>query len=128
MRYISQNKRRLYPWVTDRLSISTRVKRRRTCFHITMPWSKSISLWLPNAPHRTTLSVCLNTFNPFSLFALYSKNLQATHTWKFLTLPKFFLRMPIRKKSKNVVLSPLRAFLGHPVQNDFYAFIKKIFL
>ena len=32
---------------------------------------------------------------PLWFFALYSKNLQATHTWKFLTFPNFWLRIPL---------------------------------
>ena len=37
-------------------------------------------------------------FEAISLFAIYSKNLQATHTWKFVTLTKMFLRMPHENK------------------------------
>ena len=49
-------------------------------------------------------------------FALYSKNLQATHTWKFLTFPIFFIAVaPMKKKkSKDLVLPPRRALLEHP--------------
>ena len=32
---------------------------------------------------------------PLLWFALYSKNLNATHVWKVLTHPNFLLRMPL---------------------------------
>ena len=51
-----------------------------------------------------------------SLSALYSKNLQATHTWKFLLYQTLFCGYPYEKKSKNLVIPPLRTLLGHPVQ------------
>ena len=40
----------------------------------------------------------------------------------------FFADTPMKKKIKNLVLPPLTALLGHPVQNNFFASIKKIFL
>ena len=48
-----------------------------------------------------------------SFFAIYSKNLQATH---------------MKDKLNNLVLPPLTALLGNPVQNNLFALIKKIFL
>ena len=45
---------------------------------------------------KVSLSVC--RFEAISFFAIYSKNLQATHTWKCATLPNIFLRMPQEKK------------------------------
>ena len=53
-------------------------------------------------------------------FALYSKNLKATYTRKFLTFPNFFVADTLmkKKKSKNVVLPPLRAlFSCSPVKS-----------
>ena len=47
---------------------------------------------------------------PPLLFAFYSKYLEAFHTWKFLTLQTFLLRILLwKKKIKNLVLTPLRA-------------------
>ena len=48
-------------------------------------------------------------------FCIYSKNLQATHTWNLVTLPNIFWRMPLWKKKSNLILSPLTAHLGQPV-------------
>ena len=68
--------------------------------------------------HFVSLPVSLS--EAISFFAIYSKNLQATHTWKFVSLLNIFLRMS-NDFLKNLVLPPLRALLGHPVQNkSFY--------
>ena len=70
--------------------------------------------------------------NSLWFFALYSNNLQATHTWKFLTFPDFLLRIrvniypvadaPLKKQFKNFVLSLLRALLGSPIKKYFLKF------
>ena len=63
--------------------------------------------------------VCL--YVSISFFAIYS-NLQATHTWKFLTFCNIFLRMPLGKiNKKHLVFTPCTA---HPVQNIFFALFK----
>ena len=47
-----------------------------------------------------------------SFFAIYSKRYQATHTWKFVTLPSIFLRMPLWKKDlNNLDLPPFTALI-----------------
>ena len=58
-----------------------------------------------------------------SFLAFAKKNLQATHTWKFVTLLNIFLRMPLGSFF-NLVLPPLIALLGHTVQNIFFALLK----
>jgi len=64
---------------------------------------------------------------PLRFFALYSKNLQTTHTCNFLTFGcgyymKFYLKFFPQKFS----FHPLTALLGHPVQKYyFFAYIKK---
>ena len=47
---------------------------------------------------------------PPLLLAFYLKCLEATHTWKFLTLQTFCCGCPFEKKSNILVLPPLRAF------------------
>ena len=47
-----------------------------------------------------------------SFFAIYSKNLQATHTSKFEILCNNFLRIPyVEKKLKNLVYEGVQHFL-----------------
>ena len=63
--------------------------------------------------------VCLSV--SISSFAIYSKNLQDTHSWKFVTLLKIVLQLPLWKKKS---FTPFTALLGHPVQkNIFFALI-----
>ena len=70
-----------------------------------------------NAALRTTrgspyvhMSVCPSV--SFSFFAIYSKNLQVTHTSKFVILCNIFLRMPLWKKNfKNLVYEGVQHFL-----------------
>ena len=45
------------------------------------------------------------TLLPPLLFAFYSKYLEATHTWKFLTLQTFLLRIPLWEKKRVYHLS-----------------------
>ena len=45
-------------------------------------------------------------YAPLWFFALYSKNHQATQTWKFLTFPNFLLRIPIWKKNPKILFYP----------------------
>ena len=65
-------------------------------------------------------SMFLIFFNPMERGALYipplevfcpsySKNLKATHNWKFLTYPNFCCGCPHEKKSRNLVLLPFRS-------------------
>jgi len=54
-----------------------------------------------------------------SLFAFNSKNLQATHTRKCVTLPNFFCGCPYEKRFKKLVLPLFIALLGKTVQNIF---------
>ena len=64
-----------------------------------------------------------------SFFAIDSKNLQATHTTKFVILCNNFLRIQIRKKEiKKFCVRGCTALFGHQVQKNFFALIKKIFL
>ena len=58
---------------------------------------------------RTTvgsMNVCLYVCMPQLTFLPFTKkNLQATHTWKFVTLLNIFLRMPLwRKKNKKKIV------------------------
>ena len=52
-----------------------------------------------------------------SIFALYSKKFQATHTWKFCDFNQHFIADAYikKKKSRILVLPPLTALFGHPV-------------
>ena len=84
---------------------------------------------------RGSLSVCLSVclyvclYVSFSFFAIYSKNLQATHTSKFVIICNIFLRMPLwKKKFQKFCVRGCTALFGHQVQNNFFALIKKIFL
>ena len=62
-----------------------------------------------------------------TVFALYSKNLHATHAWNFLTFPNFWLRIPIWIFFlEKFCLHSLTEIFRHPVQ--FFCFNKKIFL
>ena len=65
--------------------------------------------------------------SPCYVFALYSKNLKATDTWKFLTFYNFWLRMPLRifYFLKKIMLHLLTAFFRHKDNLDFFPFIKK---
>ena len=40
------------------------------------------------------------------IFAFYSKYLDATHTWKLLTLQTFFLQMSLKMKKNQIVWYP----------------------
>ena len=68
---------------------------------LSIGWGLNVStVFCCNAALRTTrgslyvcLSVCL--YVSFSFFAIYSKNLQATHTPKFVIICNIFLRMPL---------------------------------
>ena len=72
------------------------------------------------------LYVCM--YVSFSFFAIYSKNLQATHTSKFVIICNIFLRMPLRKKKfQKFCVRGCTALFGHQVQNNFFALIKKYF-
>ena len=55
-----------------------------------------------------------------SLFALNSKNLQATHTWKFVTLPNIFLQK--EKKITKFWFTPFHSTFGTPSAKYFYCF------
>ena len=71
--------------------------------------------------------VCMSV--DVSFFAIYSKNLQATHTSKFVIICNIFLRMPLwKKKFQKFSVRGCTALFGHQVQNNFFALIKKIFL
>ena len=86
------------------------------CLHVRM--SATVCLYV-------CMSVCMSM--GVSFFAIYSKNLQATHTSKFVILCNNFLRMPLWKNK----IQKLRVWfkiLGHPVQKFYFALIKKIFL
>ena len=51
---------------------------------------------LQNAALRTTLEVCMSVRpSLLAFFPIYSKNLEATHTSKFVTLCNIFMRMPL---------------------------------
>ena len=51
--------------------------------------------------------------------------LQATHTWKFVTLPNIFCGCTYDFIFLDLVIPPLIALLGHPVQNNiFFPYIK----
>ena len=73
--------------------------------------------------HFVRLSVCLWVcLRPFA-FLPFTKKI---HTWKFSDLTQYiFADAPMKKK---IVLPPLTALLGHPLQNIFFALIIKIFL
>ena len=58
---------------------------------------------------------------PLPFFALCSKSRQATHTWKFLTLLNFLLRIPIWKRK-------ITQNLFSPAQSTFATSSAKIFL
>ena len=56
------------------------------------------------------MSVCLSEV--ISFFVIYSKNLQATHTSKFVIICNIFLQMPLWKKNfKNLVYEGVQHFL-----------------
>ena len=55
---------------------------------------------------------------PLWFFALYSKNLQATHIWTFLTFPNFLLRMPLWNKKKS--FTPAQSTFGTPSTKIFF--------
>ena len=64
----------------------------------------------------------------FSFFAIYSKNLQATHNSKFVTLCNIFLRMPLWEKNPNLVYEGVQHFLDtkfiYSLMNLFSQFLK----
>ena len=67
----------------------------------------------------TIYRICSSLLNPLKLwfFALTQKIFRQPipeNPWLF---SNFLLRMPLWKKSKNLVLPPLRELLGHTVQN-----------
>ena len=60
-------------------------------------------------------------------FLTFTQNLQATHSWKFLTFPNFLLEMPLWKKKLS--FTPTQSTFGDTqYKNIFFALIKKIFL
>ena len=70
--------------------------------------------------------VCLSEV--ISFFVIYSKNLQATHTSKFVIICNIFLQMPLWKKNQKFSVRGGTALLGHQVQNNLFALMKKILL
>ena len=68
--------------------------------------------------------------NSLWFFALYSNNLQATHTWKFLTFPDFLLRIrvniypvanaPLKKQFKNTFVLGVPKVLSEGVNKIFF--------
>ena len=73
-------------------------------FFIDPPESGKIGLSV-NCDWRPPLTLAgdprtIDLFNPYMLlfFALYSKNLTTTQTWKFLAFPYFLLRIPLWRK------------------------------
>ena len=83
-------------------------------FFFTITWTRIgfLAAKGSNKNHFGSLPVSMN------FFAIYSKNLQATHTWIF------FWGCPYEKKTQK----NLTALLGHLVQNIFFSLIKKLFL
>ena len=68
---------------------------------------------------------------PLWFFALYSKTLMASQTWKFLTFPNFLLRMPLRiNKFQKICCIPVQSTFGTPStkKKKIFALIKKISL
>ena len=78
---------------------------------------------------RTTvgsMNVCLYVCMPQLTFLPFTKkNLQATHTWKFVTLLNIFLRMPLWKKN---CFTPSHSTSRTPRTKYFFCFNQKIFL
>jgi len=77
------------------------------------------TLWSRLYKPRTVLFCWYLTPSPLPplFLAFYSKYLEATQTWQFLTLQNFLLRMPLWK-FKKIALLPLRAFwnIGSPIE------------
>ena len=114
----------IFPFIAISL-ITNLVSRILFTYHI------SILLFCCNAALRTTRgSPYVRMRVSFSFFAIYSKNLQATHASKFVILCNiFFADAPLKKKNfKNFVYEGVQHFLDTQVQNNFFALIKKIFL
>ena len=67
---------------------------------------------------------------PPVVFFLYSKNLRATHTWKILTFPNFWLRIPLWILFSKIVVYTLRQHFWDTQYKNiilFFALIKKSF-
>ena len=89
-------------------------------------FSKELFLAAKCSPqnHSVSLPLAFSCLYTFSLSAIYSKNLQATHTGKLLTLSNL-LQPPMKKNNLKIQFHPLSE---DPVQKYFFCCNKKIFL
>ena len=61
---------------------------------------------------------------PLRIFARYSKNLQTTHTWNFLTFPNFWLRKPYElfpPKFSSHIFLPVNAPSALAITEEFFS-------
>ena len=57
---------------------------------------------------------------PPPVLSLFSKNLQTTHTWNFLTFPNFWLQIPNEFFSRKVLFTPSERTFGTPSTKLFF--------